>query len=528
MSAAITSFATLLELSGMAPVQWFSGRDRAAKTEILWVADSVQEARAGDLLLVPASDLTQELVKAAVKRGAAAVLALGKPSERDGFEPAQIPVAVCSEVGDFQNLHRRILRIVVNQQARLTEQELRVHAQLTQLVAEGVGLDGLVRAMEELSGQAILVQDKRLRPLASFPSPALSTIWDEVLGQLAEPERVPEQLRDRKRAGKRHAVLSQTLPGGLMRLVSPINVGGVTRGYLSLIGLEGELDLLDQAVAEQGAVVCALEMSRYKAVRETEKRLHGDLLTALLKEGLSPRDARPWAQAMGLDLNQAHVAMRFSWQADPAPSQRRLETLINGEVSRLGLTVIVSGMGSEVICFCQAPRDQRAPTAALTLGQNVLDRAIQEDAEAPVRCGVGSPASDLSRWRYSFRQAGQAMELARRLSADKPLYFPELSVYRLLLQIEHKLELQTFKDEILGPLLAYESGDEFIRTLQAYFEHNGNLSQTADAMFIHRNTLLYRMNRIQEISGLDLDNPDTRLAVQLAIHIHRMMAGGGE
>ncbi len=91
------------------------------------------------------------------------------------------------------------------------------------------------------------------------------------------------------------------------------------------------------------------------------------------------------------------------------------------------------------------------------------------------------------------------------------------------MQIEHKLELQTFKDEILGPLLEYENGGELIRTLNVYFANNGNLTQTAETMFIHRNTLLYRMERIKEISGLNLDNPDTRLAVQLALHIHRML-----
>jgi purine catabolism regulator len=102
------------------------------------------------------------------------------------------------------------------------------------------------------------------------------------------------------------------------------------------------------------------------------------------------------------------------------------------------------------------------------------------------------------------------------------LYFPDLSVYRLLLQLEYHPELQAFKQEILGPLFAYEGGGELLRTLEAYFECNGNLSQAAEMLFIHRNTLIYRMERIAEISGLDLDNTETRLAVQLALRIHRM------
>jgi purine catabolism regulator len=159
----------------------------------------------------------------------------------------------------------------------------------------------------------------------------------------------------------------------------------------------------------------------------------------------------------------------------------------------------------------------------LALGESVVARAAKEKITAPVRCGVGRPAADLNDWRVSFRQAGQSMEMARRLVEDRPLYFPDLSVYRLLLQLEHHPELRAFQEEILGPLLAYESGEELIRTLRAYFDHNGNLSQAADTLFIHRNTLLYRMERIAEIANLDLDNPETRLALQLALHIYKML-----
>ena len=343
------------------------------------------------------------------------------------------------------------------------------------------------------------------------------------MGELESPDQLPEALRNRKEAGKSPIFLHQDLPGGLARLITPINVGGVARGYLSVVGLQGDLDDLDQVVADQGALVCAVQMSRSKAVRETEKRLQRDLLNALLQEDLSARDARLWAQTMGLDLSQAHVPLRFAWDMSAPPSQRRLETLVNGVVSRLGVTVIISSMSSEVICFCQVAPEVSPPKQALEFGRIVIERAREENPQNKICCGIGTPAMDLNDWGASFRQAGQALVMARRLVEDKPLYFPDLTVYRLLLQIEHSPELHDFQEEILGPLLAYETGEELVRTLQAYFEHNANLSQTADALFIHRNSLLYRMERIADISGLELDNPEVRLAVQLALHVHKML-----
>jgi purine catabolism regulator len=410
-----------------------------------------------------------------------------------------------------------LLTILINQRSYLMERGVRIHAQLSQLEAEGVGLNGLAQAMSEISGRGVLVQDKRLQLLSESPSSTLFSIWMDVLSHLSVKKNLPEILHDRKKAGQQNLILSQLIPGGLERLITPIVVGGVARGYLSLVGMEGEFDFLDHLVAEQGALVCGVDMARTKAVREAEKRLKGDLLSAVLSDDLTPRDTHLWVESMGLNLTQSHAVLRFAWDGEAPPSLRRLETLVNGEITRQNVKVILEAVGSEVICVCQSK------DAALKLAEAVLEHAKEEYPDIPARCGVGAPVDDLSQWRDSFRQAGQALEMARRLRNRKPLYFPDLSVYRLLLQLEYHPELQAFKQEILGPLLAYEGGGELLRTLEAYFESNANLSQAADALFIHRNTLIYRMERIAEISGLDLDKTETRLAVQLALRIHRMM-----
>ena len=522
MTASSSTLKELFRLSFSEPVTWLSGKSQENRT-VNWVSLEVHDVQPGDLLLLPASQVDDRILIRAQRLNAAAVLCLGNLPEDEVSLPEGFPIVVATEERDIRNAQRMLLTILINQRATLMERGVRIHNQLSQLAAQGTGLEGLAGVMGDISGRGILVQDKRLQILAERPSPALVAIWEDVLKQLTNPDSLPEVLRDRKQAGRQSILLTQNIPGNLARIVTPITVGEVARGYLSLIGLSGELDTLDQLVAEQGALVCAIEMARTKAVREAEKRLRGDLLTALLEENLPPRDARLWAQTMGLDLSQAHSALRFSWDGPSPPSRRRLETLVNGEIARQDLKVILSPMGSEVICFCQVPFEAGRPETALAFAQAVMDQELREFPEVQARCGIGTPARDLSEWRTSFRQAGQALEMARRLGERKPLYFSDLSVYRLLMQIEHNPELATFQEEILGPLLAYEGGQELIRTLEAYFEHNGNLSQSADALFIHRNTLIYRMERIAGITNLDLDKPETRLAVQLALHIYRMM-----
>ena len=521
MKDAVFSLKELLRLCFSEPLHWLSD-EPVPDPLVYWVALNTADVQKGDILLLPEGRMTPKIAEQIQKREGVAVILLGETSSWEPATTYKFPVVKIPSDQDIREVYRAMVTILVNQRAYLMERGVRIHAQLAQLEAEGAGIEGLAKAMFELSGRGILVQDKRLEILAQCPSSALGAIWEDILTQLDTVDVLPRELRDRKEAGQTSAIFRQEIPGGLERLVAPISVGGVARGYLSFVDIAGSLDSLDYLVAEQGALVCAVEMARTKAVREAEKRLKGDLLTALLQENITPRDANLWIQSMGLDLTHAHTALRFAWNSPSPPSRRRLETLINGEVAHLGLKVLVRSMGTEVVCFCQIHPDQSRPDNALALGEAVLERGKQEYPEIPMSCGVGSPAPDLGSWRDSFRQAGQALEMARRLRERRTLYFPDLSVYRLLLQLEYHPELQTFKQEILGPLLAYEGGSELLRTLEAYFDNNGNLSQAAEALYIHRNTLIYRMERIAEISGLDLDNTETRLAVQLALRIHRM------
>lgn len=522
MEASSPKLKNLLRLAGCEPYSWLSAEPHPDPA-VDWVSTSLETAQVGDLLLLPTQDLTVETLQQARTAGVSALVVMGDDPHLSGALPPDLPVVRLAQPDEMRNFQRSVLGILLNQRTALMERGVRIFAQLSQIAAQGEGLDGLVHAMGDISGRGVLVQDKRLGVLAQYPSAALSAIWEDVLQTVLSPEFLPSVLRDRKRAGEQTNIVFQNIPGGLVRFVMPIIVAEVARGYLSLVGTGDQLDALDHLVLEQGALVCAIEMSRLKAVREAEKRLKGDLLTAILQDDLAPRDARLWVQTMGLDLNQQHVALRFAWDSPNAPSRRRLETLVNGEVLRNGSKVIVNPMGPEVICFCQVSPGTTRPEGALALGQLVYEQALREHPDVPIRCGIGSPAEQLGAWRTSFRQAGQALEMARRIGERKPLYFPDLSVYRLLLQMEHSPELSAFQEETLGALLAQESSNDLLRTLEAYFEHHGNLSQTAEALFIHRNTLAYRLERIAQVSKLDLDLPATRLAVQLALHIHRMM-----
>ena len=300
---------SLIELSRLAfstPLLWLSP-ETGDENQVGWISISLDETCQGDVFLLPSKEIDSELLAAAQQKGVQAVLLLGKKPSKKIKLPAGLPVALVSGKYVLKDTQRLLLTILINQRAAMHERGARIHAQLTQIEADDSGLEGLARAMAEISGKGILVQDKRGRILVECTSSALATIWQDIIQHLRSLDSLPDPLQDRQRAGSQPAIFNQDLPGGLTRLVAPIIVTEVARGYLSLIGVTGEMDALDQLVAEQGVRVCALEMSRAKAIRgrtrqssvlktrsssSTRRRVRTELRPAMLAEAAHCRVGR--------------------------------------------------------------------------------------------------------------------------------------------------------------------------------------------------------------------------------------------
>ncbi len=473
----------------------------------------------GDFVLCGAAPSRRELA-AWAQHG---VVGLAVPLGAQTSPTNDLAVVTLPAGASLRDIQQQALELIVNRQSYLVERGALVAQTLMTRSLEGGGLDGLAHAMADLTGKTVVVQDKRLRPLAEAVAPSMSAVWGDVLDALCSMSQLPEGLRDRRQAAAVAGWRDQSLPGGLTRLVCPIVSKGMARGYLSVVGVAGDVDALDQLVVEYGAAACALEMAKAKAVSDAEKRAHGDFIDAVLTGSVPMDELVRWAGRVGVDLEMPHVAMSWRWVEDStAPSVRRLETIVNQSVVQHGIGALVRPRGSEVVAFCSVSAVDR-PEPAIVLAQAIRKAAATEYPQADVFGGIGRPAGELGYWKDSYREASQALSMAARLREQKPLYFGDLSVNRLLFQLEGNPELEAFCREALGPLLHYEGGGDLLETLEAYCERLGNLSQTAEKLFIHRNSLLYRMERISQIAGLDMTNPDTRLAVHLALKVRKML-----
>lgn len=492
----------------------------------------------GEMVLVapPEPNGTRQLSDVDVVRWAsdmqAAAVVLSENASPTAIAEANafgMPLMVLPGGSRVRLVEKTVVSLLVDRKGQLERRATQIYRQLTQISSRNEGMAELVNAMARLTNKSIVVQDKRLKTLDSAVQPGLIGHWDDVEQFLKNLYNLPVEFQDRHRVGDVESpALLQSLPTpGLARLVSPIITKNIGRGYLSIIGRDNELDDIDLLVAEHGAAACALEMAKAKAISDTEKRLRGTFLDRLLLGDVSQQEAIRQGERFEHDMTQTHIAIVLAWQGDKSPSNRRLETLVNQVVAmqRAAALVWQREKENELIVFHATDADNPIDTS-MKLAKAFTQEIQRQYPSTRVAIGMGQPARDVGSWRNSYRDAVQALELAARLQTDAPLYIGDLGVYQLILSLADREKLLAFCDKTLGALIAYDDRQraDLIKTLEAFFACHGNLSQTADMLIVHRNTLLYRMNRINDIAQIDLNRPETRLALHLALTIRRLLA----
>jgi DNA-binding PucR family transcriptional regulator len=165
---------------------------------------------------------------------------------------------------------------------------------------------------------------------------------------------------------------------------------------------------------------------------------------------------------------------------------------------------------------------RRAALTPMQLASDALGHARRTFPEAVLTIGVGGRCRESTEVARAYAQARRTIEAAHRLGRQgQVVAFEELGIHRLLLQVPDLGELRSFADEVIGRLSAYERkhNSGYLRTFATYLRENGSLQRAARQLHVHPNTVTYRLNRVQEITGLDLGRYQDRLMAQVALEI---------
>ncbi len=150
-----------------------------------------------------------------------------------------------------------------------------------------------------------------------------------------------------------------------------------------------------------------------------------------------------------------------------------------------------------------------------------LAATLEDEA---LSAGVAGPKAGSSGAHYALVQAEHALVVGRALHGDGlTTHFDQLGPYCFVLN-QPATDVRAFAGRVLGPLIDDDRNSELVDTLETYLRTQGNLNEVARRLFLHRNTVRHRLKRIARLTGANLDDPDMRLAFQLAILGQRALA----
>ena len=113
--------------------------------------------------------------------------------------------------------------------------------------------------------------------------------------------------------------------------------------------------------------------------------------------------------------------------------------------------------------------------------------------------------------------------MAQHMNRDM-VHFDEMGIYRLLYSVSDKAILKEMSEDLLQPLLTYDAkhNSNYVEVLEKYLEYNGSIQAVAEAMYTHRNTIIYRVTNIKKLLGTELDTTEERFQYQMAYYIRKM------
>ena len=148
---------------------------------------------------------------------------------------------------------------------------------------------------------------------------------------------------------------------------------------------------------------------------------------------------------------------------------------------------------------------------------------MNSEAMMNVRVAYGTVVSELREVSKSYKEATMAMDVGKIFYAEKcVISYAKLGIGRLIYQLPVNL-CKIFIEEIFGDNVPYDMDEETLTTINKFFENNLNVSETSRQLFIHRNTLVYRIEKLQKSTGLDIRVFDDALTFKIALMVVNYM-----
>lgn len=413
----------------------------------------------------------------------------------------------------IEQVTSRLLR----HQADLLERAEAVHRQLCDLLLSHCSLTDIVGRFAEIVGRRAALLSANGHPLAvstAFPPTEIAILKNQVCAHQAAAR------------SESPAPASMATPAGSYTCL-PVAIG--TAKPSAFLIFEQAEDYLSNYVARSVATLISLQIQRMQTLQQIKTKVRDDFLRDLLDGSLRafPADSlHRRVRALGWDLREGIAAIAIA-----IPGLTEITVGLEGEDEQIQLYFeqirsILSPLGKEPVVvsgghaiILATPQGNERPEQTVSHTARLALTRLQEQLGLCCAAGVGS-LCDLAEAHKSYAEAREALRIGSRLKGPGHItLYSELGVYRVL-RTEDKVAAK-FCSEYLGPLLQYDEKHhtELLKTLSTYFAQGCDPRRTAKSLFVHYQTVRYRLGQAFKILGIDQSDPEALLNLRVALKI---------
>jgi purine catabolism regulator len=432
------------------------------------------------------------------------------PVMRAAADAHDFPIIALPPEVQFIDIIERLYLEILNEQFALKERADDIHRRLTQLALDGGDLTTLTETLAAILNRSVLIESPTFEVLAS----AIHGPVDENRLRAIELGYTPREVSQRmiKRGvyaelqEKMRPVRMGTMPDigmTMERVIAPIVVRREIYGYIWVVAGDHPLTDLDELAIEHAATVAALVMVKEDAVREAQQAARGDFLTQLLRpEPEIDSPALERGNVAGYRFDRPHQVLFVMGQPGAAA---RLDTWLRG----LGQWSLVVAREKGIALIVESKTNEA--------GQ-ALAQKIMAELGSRVWVGISQTTNDKS-LRRVYDEAVEAADIGKRLNGATVTCFWELGLLDWLYRLPPEAVQANPYFAIVQALAEHDrkANSDLTRTLATYLDHGGALAEAASALNVHRNTMLYRLSRIEEITKVDLRDVSQRLNLHVAV-----------
>lgn len=433
---------------------------------------------------------------------------------------------------------------IVGEHISLLRRSQDIHQRLLEVVIDGGSWQSIVDTTAELLGRPVVLEDSFHEVLAKSTSNG---------GGLAVMEEFEVQHQEAAR-GEGHGQHSRTERYWRIPLKKdeefpaavtvPVAVSRDVLGYVSSFEAEAPLNELDLVALESAATVAAVEMGRELVRLETETRLRGDFVDDLVAGELESGPAiQQRASFLGGDLSRGclvliadidgfgeNVQVRNLTEQEVQQIKNRLFSGVKQAISARHQNALLTPKSDNVIAFLPplAGGGDRLMEMARASARQIQQACRDLLPDLTVSIGIGRFHGDPGATRRAYREAQSALQVSQRLGESGAIAtFDDMGVYKLLLGAmeEDPEEVRNFHEETIARVEEYDQkhNTDLLGTLEAYLRNNRSVAATAEALFAHRHTIRYRLGRINDLTGLDVNKSEDQEKLGFGLKVMRLL-----